>query len=267
MGAPLINGRDFDMGDGLDPPAVVIINQALADKFFPGENPIGMRVAFDRSPDADSVWREIVGVVGNIRREALSLEEKPSFYAPVLQDTSRQVHILVRAEKDSLVLVEALRERVRALDPALPIFDVTTLEAVVTASLAQERFLLALLALAGVIALALAGVGIFGVVLYSTTRRLREIGIRIALGARRKSVVVLVVRSGLGPVLVGIIVGALASGILARVMSNLLFEVEPTDPPTFVGVVGLLLLAALVACALPASRATRIDAASVLRTE
>lgn len=259
--------RDFDLADDLDPPAVVIINQALADEFFPGENPIGKRVAFDRTPDADSVWREIVGVVGNIRREALSREEKPSFYAPVLQDTARQVHVLIRAEKDPLVLVKAVRERVRALDPALPLFDVTTLEAVVTASLARERFLLVLLALAAGIALALASVGIFGVVLNSTTRRFREIGIRIALGARSGSVVALVVRSGLGPVLAGIVVGAFAAGVLARAMSSFLFEVEPLDPLTFVGVVLLLLLAALAACALPAGRATRVDAASALRSE
>lgn len=267
MGVALVRGRDFDAGDGLDTPLVVIINQALADKYFPGQDPVGKRVTFNRIPDADSLWRTIVGVVGNVRRERLGLEEEPSFYAPVLQDSARVMHLLVRWEQDPLTLVEAVRERVRAVDPTIPLFDVTTLDAVVASSVARERFLLSLLAGAAAIALALATVGIFGVVSYSTTRRIREIGIRVALGARTLSVVALVVRGGMGPVFVGVVAGVLAAALSARAMSSLLFEVEPVDPLTFFAVVALVLLAALSACAVPARWATRIETASALRTE
>ena len=182
---------------------VVIINDALADRYFPGEDPLGKRVAFDDTPDATSVWRTIVGIVGNVRRETLALQEKPSFYAPVFQDMTGQLHVLLRTEQDPNAIIAAVRDRVRALDPSLPLFDVTTLETVVATSVGRERFLLILLTIAAVIALLLASIGILGVVLYSTTRRVREIGIRVALGARSASVSALILRSGLEPVLLG----------------------------------------------------------------
>ncbi|MGH9336305.1 MAG: FtsX-like permease family protein, partial [Vicinamibacteria bacterium] len=268
MGVPLLRGRDFDLGDDLDAPFVVIVNQALADRYFAYEDPIGKRICFDRVPEEDSVWRTIVGIVGNVRRKSLGLEEVPSIYAPVLQDTTEQVHLLIRGGgKDMAALVEDARDRLRALDPALPLFEVTTLEEVVASSVERERFLLALLAAAAAVALALAAIGIFGVVLYSTTRRVREIGIRVALGARGGSVVALVLGGGMRPVLVGIAAGLAIAVALAKAMSNLLFEVEPLDPITFLGVVALVLGAALAACLLPARWASRVDATAALRSE
>jgi putative ABC transport system permease protein len=265
--APLVRGRDFDERDGLGAQPVVIINEAMARKHFPGEDPIGKRVCFDRVPTEDSCWRTIVGVAANVRRESLGLEEAPSFYAPVLQDTTLGTYLLVRTESDPLAILPAVRERVRALDPALPLFEVTTLDDVVSGSLARERFLLTLLGASAVIALALACVGIFGVVYHQTTRRVREIGIRVALGARSTSVMALVVRDGLKPVLFGIALGVAAAGLAVSVLSSLLFEVEPLDPPTFAAVVAIVLGAAVIACTVPARWASRLEAVDALRTD
>ena len=267
MRVPLLRGRDFDRGDGLDSQPVVIINEALATTYFPGEDPIGQRVAFSRAPDASSTWRTIVGVVSNVRRETLSLEEKPSFYAPVLQDTARLMHVLIRSERDVPSLLASAQERVAAVDPTLPLFDVTTLEAELAASVGRERYLLVLLTIAAVVALVLASVGIFGVVWYATTRRVREIGIRMALGARASAVMALVFLGGLRPVVLGVAAGVVAAGVMARTMSSLLFEVEPLDPLTFALVVSIVLVAATGACALPARWATRVDQTSALRAE
>jgi predicted permease len=267
MGVPLLRGRDFDRGDALDSQLVVIINEALSTTYFPGEDPIGKRVTFSRTPDGSSPWRTIVGVVSNVRRETLRLEEKPSFYAPVFQDTTRLVHVLIRSERDVPSLLASAQERVDAMDPALPLFDVTTLEAELAASVGRERFLLVLLIIAAVVALVLASVGIFGVVWHATTRRVREIGIRMALGARASAVMALVIREGLRPVVLGGAAGVVAAGVMARTMSSLLFEVEPLDPLTFAVVFSIVLVSATGACALPARWATRVDQTSALRAE
>jgi putative ABC transport system permease protein len=267
MRVPLVRGREFEWFDGADAPPVAIVNQALADKYFPGEDPIGKRIVFDRVPEPDSRWREIVGVVGNVRDETLALEEAPTIYAPTLQEDDLSMHVLVRSEMDAASLSELVRSRLRAIDPALPLYDVTTLEDLVSSSVARERFLLALLAASALVALALATVGIGGVVSQSTARRVREIGIRMALGAEARSVVALVVREGMRPVLGGIAAGALAATVLARAMSGLLFEVEPLDPYTFFGVAAFVAGAALLACLLPARSAAGVDASRALRSE
>lgn len=267
MGVPLLRGRDFEPSDDLDSRPVIIINEALATTYFPGEDPLGRRVTFSRVPDESSTWRTIVGVVGNVRREALSLEEEPSFYAPVFQDTVRQLHVLMRSERDPQSLVATAQERLDSIDPTLPLFDATSLESELAASLSQERYLVVLLTIAALVALTLASLGIFAVVSYATARRVREIGIRMALGARASSVMALVVRGGLRPVIVGAVLGLTASALLARAMSGFLFEVQPLDPLTFVLVPALVIVTAIIACTIPARRATRIDASSALRTE
>jgi predicted permease len=267
MRVPLLRGREFEWSDGSEAPRVAIVNQALADKYFPGEDPIGKRIVFDRVPEPDSRWREIVGVVGNVRDETLALEEAPTIYAPTLQEDGLSLHLLVRSDMNPAALLDLVRSRLRAIDPALPLYDVTTFEEVLSSSVERERFLLALLAAAALIALVLATVGIGGVVSQSTARRVREIGIRMALGAEARSVVALVVREGMRPVVAGIGVGALAAAVLARAMSGLLFAVEPLDPYTFLGVGALVTVAALVACFLPARLAATVDASRTLRSE
>ena len=267
MRVPLVRGREFEWSDGADAPLVGIVNQALVDKYFPDEDPIGKRIVFDRVPEPDPGWREIVGVVGNVRDETLALEEAPTIYAPTSQEDSLALHLLVRSDVNPEALSDLVRSRLRAVDPALPLYDVTTLEDLVSSSVARERFLLALLAASALVALVLATVGIGGVVSQSTARRVREIGIRMALGAETRSVVALVVREGMRPVLGGIAAGTLAAGVLARAMSGLLFEVEPLDPYTFLGVAVLVTGAALLACFLPARSAAGVDASRTLRSD
>jgi putative ABC transport system permease protein len=267
MRVTLVRGREFEWSDDAGAPRVVIVNQALADKYFPGEDPIGRRLTFERVADAESRWRQIVGVVANVRDETLALEEVPTIYAPTLQEDGSSLQLLMRSEVSPEVLVPLVRSRLRALDPALPLYDVTTLDDVVSASVGRERFLLALLAGSALVALALATIGIGGVVSQSTARRVREIGIRMALGAEMQSVVALVVREGMRPVVSGIGVGVVAAALLARAMSGLLFDVAPLDPGTFAGVAALVTGAALLACLLPARAAARVDASRALRSE
>ncbi len=267
MRVPLLRGREFDWSDRAGAPRVVIVNQALADSYFPGEDPIGKRIVFDRVPDSESVWWEIVGVVGNVHDETLALEEEPTIYAAMLQDDDFGFHLLVRSSKNPGALSDAVRSCLWALDPTLPLYDVTTLGEMVSSSVARERFLLSLLSASALLALALATVGIGGVVSQSTAHRAREIGIRMALGAEARSVVTLVVREGMRPVLAGIAAGAVAAGVLARAMSGLLFDVEPLDPETFFAVAVLMTLAALLACLVPARAAAGVDASRTLRSD
>jgi len=266
LGVPLVRGRDFGPADGLASEPVVIVNRALAEKFFPGENPVGRHVAFDAKPDEGSVWRTIVGVVGDVRRQKLALEEEPSFYAPLLQDTSRGAYLLVKADEPTSLL-PAVRDRLREIDPELPLFEVTSLEAVVESSVARERFLLSLLGGAGIIALVLTAAGVFGVALYATTRRLREIGIRVALGAPRAAVAGLALRSGVVPALAGVALGGILVPPLSAAMSEVVFGVSPADGPTLAGAAALVVTAALLASAVPVRRALRIDPSEVLRSE
>jgi putative ABC transport system permease protein len=267
MRVPLLRGREFTWSDRPGAARVVIVNQALAERYFPGEDPVGARITFDRAPDAESVWREIVGVVGNVRDETLALEEAPTIYAPVLQENNLAMHLLVRSGTSPEALAELVRSRLRAIDPTVPLHDIATLEEVLASSMARERFLLALLAASAVVALALATVGIGGVVSESTAHRVREIGIRIALGAEARSVVGLMVREGMRPVVVGIAAGVAGAAVLARAMSGLLFDVEPLDPETFLGVAALMILAALLACFVPARAAAGVDASRTLRSD
>lgn len=267
MGVPLSRGRDFTMDDDLDGALVVIVNEALAEKYFPGEDPIGRRVAFDRVAGPGSYWRTIVGVVGNVRRDSLALEEEPSFYAPVIQDVARGVHLLVRTEGDPLARLDAVKGVVRGLDPALPLFEVTTLGEVVAASAARERFLVVLLAGFAGVAAALAAIGTFGVLSDSIARRRRELGIRVAVGASRAAVFGHVLRHGLLPALAGVAVGLVLATSVVTFLRSLLFEVEPLDPPTFAACAAALLAVSALACLGPARWATRVDPTKALRAE
>jgi putative ABC transport system permease protein len=269
LGVPLLEGRDFDQRDRLEAPGTVIVNRALAERYFPGESPIGRRIAFDRVASEDSYWRTVVGVVGNVRRESLTLDEEPSVYAPVFQDPAGAVYLQARARSggDPAALLESLRARVREIDPALPLFDVTTLEETTASSLARERFLLTLLTTFAGVALLLTAIGVFGVTHYATTRRVREIGVRLAVGAQLRSVTGMVLRHGLAPVLAGIAIGLGLSALLVRAAAGYLFEVGALDPATYAAAAAALLLAGLVACLPPARWARRVDVVSALRSE
>jgi putative ABC transport system permease protein len=262
---PLIRGRSFTRADDREGPLVAVINRALAERYFPDRDPVGVRICFDREPDESSNWFTIVGIVDNVRRVSLAADEEPSIYAAISQDWTRNVRLLVRASGEPEVLIAAVRRAVHALDPDLPLFGLTTLDQLVSESVAQERFLFLLLSVFAGVALLLSAVGVYGVVTYAVSRRTAEIGVRIALGARRADVLRTVVAQGMLPVIVGIAIGLPGALLAARLMARFLFEVAATDPLTFVTVCALLLAVGLVACYAPARRATKVDPVIALR--
>jgi putative ABC transport system permease protein len=263
LGIPLKRGRAFTASDAKDAPPVVVINEAMARSFFAGEDAVGKRIRTgDKSP-----WVEVVGVVGDVRHRGLDVETRPEMFFPHLQTPSRQMTLVARASGDPEALAAPLRERVRELDRDQPVGNVKTMETWVSESVASRRFSVLLLGVFAAVAAGLAALGLYGVVSYSVAQRTHEIGLRVALGARPGDVLRLVIRQGMTLTLLGTAVGLLAALALTRVMSGLLFGVGATDPATFVAVPLLLMTVALVACYLPARRATKVDPMVALRHE
>lgn len=273
MGVPLLGGRTFDERDAApDAPGVVIVDRAWAERYFPGESPLGRRLHEGGSPD----WTTVVGVVGEVKYLGLDQPDPGTVYwpmsqrpvsHPIEQITARYAYFVVRTSADPTTLIGPLREVVRALDPALPLQEVATAEELLAESLEVPRTLSALVAGFAAVALALALVGIYGVMSYFVQQHTREIGIRIALGGRPATVRRLVVAEGMRVALVGVAFGLAAAFALTRYLETLLFEVEPTDLRAFVGVAVPLLGAALAACLEPARRAASVDPAITLRAE
>jgi hypothetical protein len=267
MRVRLLRGRLFTEADRIRTPLVVLINETLARTYFHGQDPVGQRVAFDRVPDSTSTWRTIVGVVGDERQMGMSVPARAEFVAPAAQDVRSRMTLLVRTIGDPLASVPAVRRNIAALDPDLAITAVKTMADVRATSLARDRFLTVLfLAFAGV-GVVLGSVGVYGVVAQLARRRTRELGIRVALGARRWQVQWLVVKHGLALSALGVTIGIGVALEATRVLRSLLFEVAPADPRTFVVVPLLVLLTATLAAWMPAARASRADAAEVLRAE
>lgn len=261
VAVPLLHGRLLSPRDDADAPAVLLINEAAARRFFPGADPVGKRIAF---------WgtsREIVGVVGNERFHGVAAEAPPAAYPPLAHTPMATATLLLRAAGDPAGLVPALREAVRALDPEVALYEVETLDRTLSRSISQPRFTTALLGTFAALALLLAVIGVYGVLSYAVAQRTREIGIRVALGARRGEIVRLVVAQGMAPVLAGLALGLAAAFAGARLLSGILFEVAPTDPLAFTLVVPVLGAASLLAAWLPARRAARVDPMTALRTE
>jgi putative ABC transport system permease protein len=261
-GIPLLKGRSFSEVDTRQSPAAVLINDTLARRFFSGEDPIGKRLIALNSP------REIVGVAGDARQGALNLPPSPEIYFPNTQlAIGQQVSLVVRTNIDPPSLSDAVRRAARSVDPDAPIFRVRTMRDVIAVSIAQEQFNTLLMTLFAVVAMFLAAVGLYGVMAYNVTQRAHEIGVRIALGARRADVLRLVVGQGLQLVALGLALGLTAALIATRLMKKLLFEVSPTDPLTFTAIALLLTFVALLACWIPARRATKVDPITALRSE
>jgi putative ABC transport system permease protein len=267
MRVPLLRGRLLTDQDREGAPLVVLINQTLAKMYFAGQDPIGRRIAFDRAPDSTSQWRTIVGVVGDERQQSLGLATEPEFLAPYRQEARRGMTLLVRTRANPAAIVPAVRRIVARLDPELAISSIETMEEVRARSLARDRFLTVLMLSFAGVGLVLGLVGVYGVVAQLARRRMREMGIRIALGARSGQVRWLVVRHGLVMATIGIAAGTAAALGTTRVLSSLLYRVAPADPVTFVVAPVLVLLTAAVASWLPAARASRADPCEVLRTE
>jgi predicted permease len=265
MGIPLRAGRAFADTDSSNAPKVMIINENLARSYWPEDDPIGKRITMkDWGPP---VTAEIVGVVGDVKAGGLDSEVRPMIYwaypqFPVIFDT-----IVARIEGDPLSVVGSIKGQIWSVDPSQPIAGVETMEQVLSASLAQRRFNMLLLGIFAALALALAAVGIYGVISYTVSQRTHEIGVRVALGARGSDVLGLVVRQGMTLALVGVALGLAAAAGLTRLMSTLLFGVNPIDAPTFAVVAGVLLAVALAACVIPARRATKVDPMVALRYE
>jgi len=267
LGIPLRAGRFFSAQDQPRTLPVAIVNESLARRYFPGQNPVGRNIWID---DELKLQLTVVGVVGDAKFEGLETADYPAVYTSHLQEVYMvwsSMWIALRTEADPLSLVGAAREQVKALDKDLPLPTITTMERIVGNSLSERRFNLFLLGALALVAMALAGVGIYGVMAQGVSQRAREIGIRMALGARRDDVTRLFIKQGMALVMLGVALGSLGAFALTRVMKSLLFNVSATDPLTFACVALLLSLIALAACYLPARRAARIDPLAALRHE
>jgi putative ABC transport system permease protein len=266
MGIPLLTGRDFNETDNKDSLKVTVIDERLAREYWPNESPVGKRIRFG-PPESNEPWHTIVGVVGEVRHQRLDMSTRKSIYIPFQQLPIREMTITVRAAGDPLSLVGAVRNQVRALDADQPVTNVRPMTEVISRSVWQPRLYAILFGVFAVVALVLSSVGIYGVMSYAVTQRTHEIGIRMALGARQSDVLRMVVGQGLILTLFGIALGLLGAFGVTRVMSSLLFGVTATDPVTFLSVSLLLGCVALLACYIPARRATRVDPMTALRYE
>jgi putative ABC transport system permease protein len=266
MKIQLLKGRVFTEGDGPDTPPVVVINEAMARRYWPDEDPIGKRVK--SSADGWNKRCEIVGVVKDVRYTALDTEARAQMYFSFTQFPYNSVRTLVaRTDGDPQSFVPSVRGQVQAIDKDQPISRIRMMEELVAGSVSQRRFNLLLLAVFAVVALLLAAVGIYGVMSYSVEQRTREIGLRMALGAQTRDVLILVVRQGMTLTLIGAGIGLIAALGLTRLVKSLLFGVSATDPMTFFVIPLLLALVAFLACYLPARRATKVDPLAALKAE
>ncbi len=260
MTIPLRRGRPFEERDATA--RVAIINEELARRFFPGEDPIGKQLMQGKQS-----W-EIVGIVGNVRSRGLAVDIKPTIYRPQSTfDSSRNGHLIVRTTVPPLTLIEAVRRTVHQANPSQPVATMRTLESVVAGSLADRRLLLGLLSIFAGLVLVLAALGLYGVMAYAVNQRTRELGIRMALGAAPVDVLRLVLSGAIKLVAIGLLLGLAVSLSFTHLLTNLLFGVEPTDPTTFAAVSGLLLVAAVIATLQPARRATQVDPMVALRCD
>jgi predicted permease len=266
MRIPLLQGRFFSDQDSPSSPKVAIISQTLARRYFPNQDAPGRQMRFGFPPNSN-VSRKIVGIVGDVRDVALSRNPGPMMYVPFAQAPLYGGEVVVRSSLNASGVAAAIRQAVYSIDKNLPVTDIESLNDVLGQSISQERFRTFLLGLFSAIALALAAVGIFGVVSYSASQRTREIGIRIALGADRRDVLRLLLGQGTKLALWGLGIGLVAAFGLTRLMSSLLFGVSATDPVTFASVAIILLGVALAACYIPARRAMRVDPMVALRHE
>jgi len=267
MGIPLMRGRLIEPGDDGKAPRVVVVSDAFVKQFFPNSDAIGKRIRLGKLTN-EFPWATIVGVVGDVRGFALDEPPQPTMYWPVAQiRATPALAVVIRTNGDPAALSSSVRGAIAEIDPAQPVYDMQTLDQLVAKSLGQRRFTLTLMLLFGVIALVLSAVGIYGVMAFAVSQRTQEIGIRMALGASALDVLKLVLRNGMLLAVIGTVIGLAGAFAITRFMSSLLFGVSPTDIVTFALVTAGLLLVALVACYLPARRATKVDPLVALRYE
>jgi len=267
MGIPLRQGRVFTAQDAAGAPRVALIDETLARTFFPQGDAIGQYL-IDATVSKDSTdASRIVGIVGAVKDRSLMRSPRPLIYHPALQAPRTFMNLVVRTAGDPLNLVPTIEHRVRALDRDLPVYHIATMQQNLADSLMRRRFSMLVLAVLACFALCLAAVGVYGVIAYAVNQRVREIGIRMALGAEAGGVQRLILRQGMRPVLAGLALGLLASLLAVRAIASLLYGVSATDPPTFLAVSCLLLAVSALASAIPARRASRVDPMAALRHE
>jgi putative ABC transport system permease protein len=257
---PLLEGRVFLPSDRAGAPRVVIVSRRLAEMIWPGENPVGRPVRVSTFGSA-----MVVGVVANVRSQTLSTQAQPELYVPHAQTEARTITYVVKSSVDSPFVLSAARDVVRRLDSRLPLISPSSMNQLVDEQLARPRFYLVLLALFAVLAVVLAAIGIYGVVGYVVSQRTREIGVRMALGASQREVVGLMLWQGLKPAIAGMMLGLAVAATAGRLIQGMLYEVRPHDPMTFIGVSGVLLAIVMVACVIPARRASSVPPAEALR--
>ena len=276
LGIPLLQGRSFETRDRAERPQVAIIDETMAREFWPDESPIGRRVAFEFRGTRESpepVWREVVGVVGHVRHYELRSESRVEIYVPFTQppiymeNRRPAMAVYLKTDGDPTRLVAPIKNQLAALDPNLPIYDVQTMDDVLHQQVGNDRIMSSILAIFAGVALLLAAVGVYGVIAYAVSQRTREIGLRMALGARASDVVRMVLKRSVVMTTLGLGAGLALAALAARSLGSFLFEVDANDPLTFAGITGLLFVVALLASYLPARRATRVNPTVALRYE
>ena len=264
MGIALLRGRLFEDSDTFTSPQVAVINEAFARTYWPNEDSLGKRLKRNRP---DSPWITVIGVTANARTASLAQASLPQAYLDIYQTNEKRLAVFLRGCLDTALIPEQVRKEVQSVDPTLPLSGAQTLTETVSVSLAERRFSMEMVGLFALTALLLAGLGIYGVISYIVSERTHEIGIRLALGAQKRSILRMVLRQGFGLALAGAAAGLVGAVIVTRLMAGLLYGVRPTDPVTFGSVALLLMAVAVFACYLPARRALRVDPMVALRHE
>jgi len=262
---PLLAGRRVTPQDRAGGAGIAVISEAAARQFWPGESPLGKRIHIAVSMGVREEPREVVGVVGDVRTRSLALEPVPVIYVPATQYVADEMTILARTPGNPMAALPLVKTTLASIDHEVAISRVRTMEDVVAASVAQPRFRMTLLAVFAVVSLMLAAIGVYGMVAFSVNQRRTELGLRLALGAKPRDLLRLVLRQGITPVAVGLVCGLAGAIAVTRVMQTLLFGVSALDPFTFLAVASMLLAVAVIACYVPARRAMTVDAVSALR--
>lgn len=268
MHIPLVSGRGFGDRDGVAGPPTIVINQAFAKKYFPRVNPIGQHIQVRVGDDVfEHPMREVVGVVGDIKRKGLTADADPQYYLPYAQSVITNPYLIVRTIGDPVSVEGPINAAIHEFDKGVPVYHVATMEDYISKSAAQPRFQAFLLTSFAGIALVLVAIGLYGLLSYMVVQRTLEIGLRMALGARRSDVLGMIVRRGLTLALIGVSTGLAISAVITRLMSRMLFHIRPTDPVTFVSTATLLILVGIAASSVPAYRAARLDPMKTLREQ
>jgi putative ABC transport system permease protein len=267
MEIPLRRGRSITEQDTSESSLIALINQTMADQLWPNQDPVGRRIKFPGSETRPQPWRTIVGVVSDVSQYSLDQKPPMQIYLPHSQFPTSFNNIVVKTENDPNAVFAAVRREIQAVDKDQAVYNVVTLDQLLSDSVSLRRFFMILLIVFATLTLTLAAVGIYGVMSYAVTQRTQEIGIRMALGARNSDVLRLIVKGGIALALAGVGIGLVTALALTRLMESVLFGVKPTDALTFgIGSLGLVLVAA-IACYIPARRATKVDPLVALRYE